>query len=119
MARPERHLHAWLERHGYDYDVATDLDLHRQPGMLAAYQAVAINGHSEYWSQPAYDGLEHYLNAGGCARVSGNSMYWRISFDPGCQVMEQRKTRTPHNAASGADHVAVAPAGPHGEQYHS
>ncbi len=118
--RLERHLHTWLDRQGYAYDVVADMDLHRDPGLLQGYDAVVVNGHSEYWSAPAYDGLERYLAGGGNSIVlSGNSMYWRVSFDAGCTVMEQRKTHTPHDAASGADSSTVAPAGPHGEQYHS
>jgi len=117
--RLERELHAWLDRHGYDYDLASDLDLHRDPGLLQRYQAVIVNGHSEYWSQSAFDGLDRYLRQGGSAIVlSGNSMYWRVSFDEDGAVMEQRKTRTPHDGQQAGDDV-VAPAGPHGEQYHS
>ena len=118
--RLELNLHHWLDQHGYDYDVATDLDLHRSPAMLNDYRAVVINGHSEYWSQPAYDGLERYLNQGGCVAVlSGNSMYWRVSFNDDCSVMEQRKTHTPHDPEAGAVSDVLAPAGEHGEQYHS
>ncbi|MFT3777986.1 MAG: LamG domain-containing protein [Ottowia sp.] len=118
--RLERQLHVWLDAHGYDYDLASDLDLHRNPDLLKGYHAVIVNGHSEYWSQPACDGLDHYLRQGGCAVVlSGNSMYWRVSFDEGCTVMEQRKTRTPHDGLPAGGDDVVAPAGPHGEQYHS
>ena len=118
--RLERHLHVWLDRHGYAYDLVTDLDLHRDPGLLGAYKTVVINGHSEYWSTPAFEGLDRYLQHGGTAVVlSGNSLYWRVSFNEDGSVMEQRKTHTPHDAHAGADSDTLAPAGPHGEQYHS
>ena len=52
----------------------TDRDLDRDPEVLRDYQAVIINGHSEYWSARAYDGLDDYLKAGGDAVVlSGNT----------------------------------------------
>ncbi|MEX2172193.1 MAG: N,N-dimethylformamidase beta subunit family domain-containing protein [Pirellulales bacterium] len=46
--RAECHAHIWLDRNGYDYDVVTELDLHRDPDMLKGYQVLFINGHSEY-----------------------------------------------------------------------
>src|SRR6185295_2716624 len=51
-ARLERHLHAWLDRNGYDYDIVADLEVHRDPSLIARHKAVIINGHSEYWSTP-------------------------------------------------------------------
>ncbi len=95
LMRGERFLHLWLDRHGYDYDVITDRDLDRNPEVLRDYQAVVINGHSEYWSARAYDGLDKYLHAGGDAVVlSGNTMFWRVSFDETDEVMEVRKYGT-------------------------
>ena len=115
--RLERCLHAWLESEGYEYDVASDLDVHQKPGLLSRYDAVVVNGHSEYWSAPALDGLESYLCRGGSLIVlSGNTMYWRVSFNEDCSVMEQRKTLTP---ADQTEDKHAAPGGCHGEQYHS
>lgn len=118
--RLERCLHAWLDRHGYAYDVVADLDLHRDPALLGRYRSVVLNGHSEYWSAPAVEGLDAYLRSGGSAVVlSGNTMYWRVSFDEAGTVMEQRKTLTPVDAHADAPDKHAAPGGPHGEQYHS
>ncbi len=95
LLRGERFLHLWLDRHGYDYDVVTDEDLDRHPELLEGYQAVFLNGHSEYWSARAYHGLDSYLKAGGAALVlSGNTMFWRVSFDDSGEVMEVRKFGT-------------------------
>lgn len=118
--RLERHLHAWLDRQGYAYDVVSDLDVHRDPGLLGRYRCVVLNGHSEYWSAPAYEGFDAYLRAGGTAVVlSGNTMYWRVSFDEDATVMEQRKTLTPDDPRPGGSGKHAAPGGAHGEQYHS
>lgn len=92
LLRGERFLHLWLDRHGYEFDVITDHDLDRNPEILEGYQAVVLNGHSEYWSIPAYEGLDNYLKSGGSALVmSGNTMFWRVSFDETGEVMECRK----------------------------
>jgi N,N-dimethylformamidase beta subunit-like, C-terminal/Concanavalin A-like lectin/glucanases superfamily len=117
-ARLELSLHVWLDRQGYAYDVVSDLDLHRDPALLNHYRTVVINGHSEYWSIPAYDGLDRYLRNGGTVVVlSGNSLCARVSFDDACTVMEQRRTQLGMGFASGID--VPSPGGAHGEQFHS
>ncbi|OUM01522.1 hypothetical protein A8M77_16050 [Variovorax sp. JS1663] len=117
-ARLERHLHVWLAREGYDFDIAADIDLHRDPAMLSRYRTVFVNGHSEYWSTPSVDGLDDYLRRGGSAVVlSGNTMYLRVSYDEDMTVMEQRKVNGPGHDESAPP--VGPPAGPFGEQYHS
>lgn len=92
LMRTERFLHVWLEQQGYNFDVVADIDLHRDPGMLRHYQTVILNGHSEYWSINALEGLDQYLTAGGTAIVlSGNTMFWRVSFNEQGSIMECRK----------------------------
>ncbi|VTU17829.1 N,N-dimethylformamidase beta subunit [Variovorax sp. PBS-H4] len=117
-ARLERRLHVWLEREGYDFDVIGDIDLHRDPSLLSRYRTVIVNGHSEYWSTPAIDGLDDHLRRGGSAIVlSGNTMYLRVSYDEDMSVMEQRKVNGPGHDESVPP--VGPPAGPFGEQYHS
>jgi hypothetical protein len=92
LMRGEQFLHRHLRTSGYEFDVATDHDLHRDPDLLTPYQAVVINGHSEYWSIPALAAFDKYLDGGGNAVVlSGNTMFWRVSYSPDGQVMECRK----------------------------
>lgn len=111
LLRGERFLHLWLDKHGYEYDVITDHDLDRNPEVLKGYQTFCINGHSEYWSARAYEGLDRYLKEGGSAVVlSGNTMFWRVSFDESGEVMECRKFGT---QIGGRKHAKV------GELYHS
>jgi hypothetical protein len=111
LARADRFAHAWLERNGYDFDLIGDLDLHRDPEVLDDYRVVVINGHNEYWSLPMYRGLEDYLRGGGRLIVlSGNTMFWRVSFDDGGTVMECRKVDAPGNQV---------PAGRRGEAWHA
>lgn len=96
LARADRFPQTWLEAQGYDYDVISDLDLHRDPEVLRGYKAFVIVGHNEYWSREMYDGVEKYLHGGGNLLVlSGNTMGWRVSFDPDCTVMECRKVDCP------------------------
>jgi hypothetical protein len=111
LMRAERFAHAWLEKQGYDFDVVTSLDLHRDPDLLKAYRALIINGHDEYWSIPMYEGVDRYLSGGGSVAVlSGNTMFWRISYDERLGVMEGRKFGP---TIGGREHAAV------GEIFHS
>jgi hypothetical protein len=93
LVRAERALHCWLEAHGYDFDVITDLDLHTDASVLEDYPVLLIGGHSEYWSVPAYKGLERYLAQGGkVIALSGNTLFWRVSYDEDLATMECRKS---------------------------
>src|SRR5262249_17150126 len=92
LTRATRFTQVWLEKNGYAYDVISDLDLHSTPDILKDYGVVIIAGHSEYWSFQAYNQVKSYLGSRGRLIVlSGNTMYWRVSFDPTGTVMECRK----------------------------
>jgi hypothetical protein len=96
LMRADRFMQVWLEKSGYDYDVISDLDLHRDPEILLGYRTFIMNGHSEYWSLPAYHGLEKYLQRGGNVIVlSGNTMLWRVSFNDDASIIECRKVDAP------------------------
>src|SRR5690606_28137207 len=96
LSRAEIFTHAWLERAGYEFDVATDLDLDQDPELLSRHRAVVINGHSEYWSAPMLDGLRRFLDGGGnVICLSGNSLFWRVSHDPETGLIECRKVDCP------------------------
>ncbi len=92
LVRSERFVEAWLEREGYPFEVVSDLDLHQEPGLLDHFAALAIVGHSEYWSDAARDGVLAYLDRGGrVLSLSGDTLAARVSFDPSLAVMEARK----------------------------
>ena len=95
LARGELFAHRWLDENGYEYDVASDHDLHLDPGQMEGYKVLIINGHSEYWSAEAYEGVDRFLRSGGAAIVmSGNTMFWRVSYDADGTAMECRKHGT-------------------------
>lgn len=77
------HLVDWLHECGYDYDVATDEDLHHEgEALLKRYDVVLTGTHHEYWSGAMLDALEHYLDAGGrLMYLAGNGFYWVTELD--------------------------------------
>ncbi|MEQ8663825.1 MAG: LamG domain-containing protein, partial [Gammaproteobacteria bacterium] len=84
----------FLELAGFDYDVITDEDLHREGvACLAPYNVVLNGTHSEYYSERMVDATEQYLGGGGRVMYLGaNGYYWVVSFrdaEPWC--MEVRK----------------------------
>jgi hypothetical protein len=103
LARADRFPQIWLEEQGYDYDVISDVDLHRDPAQLSGYKTLLVVGHNEYWSLPMYRGTDEYLRRGGNLVVlSGNSVFWRVSFNEDGSVMECRKADAPGARVPGA-----------------
>lgn len=85
---------AWLEHMGYDYEVTTDEDLHRDGiAALKPHQVVLSGTHPEYTSEEMLDATEDYIAQGGrFIYLGGNGFYWNVGFhsdDPWC--MEVRK----------------------------
>jgi len=85
---------AFLELAGFDYDVITDEDVHREGAACLAPYNVVLNGtHSEYYSEAMMDATDDYLAAGGRIMYLGaNGYYWVVAFragEPWC--MEVRK----------------------------
>ena len=84
----------WLETMGYDYDVITDEDLHREGlACLEPYNVVINATHAEYYSERMMNATEDYLGSGGrLMYLSGNGYYWVVSFRDGdMDVMEVRR----------------------------
>lgn len=111
LSRADRFTQVWLEKQGYRFDTASDVDLDRDPDIFSGYQAVLVVGHNEYWTRGTYDRMENYLTQGGhLAVLSGNSLGWRVSFNEDHTVMECRKVDCPGNQMASERR---------GEAYHS
>jgi hypothetical protein len=93
LVRPERLAETWLSREGYSFELVSDNELHNHEVALEDFSALMIVGHSEYWTDEMRAALDRYLEGGGNVLcLSGNTMYWRVSFDPANAVLEARKT---------------------------
>jgi N,N-dimethylformamidase beta subunit-like, C-terminal/Concanavalin A-like lectin/glucanases superfamily len=84
----------WMDQSGYDYEVLTDHDLHREGvDALKPYKAVINGTHPEYYSEEMLDATEDYLTSGGrLLYTGGNGYYWVTALcagDPAC--IEVRK----------------------------
>lgn len=96
LCRQDRFTQVWLETNGYDYDVLSDTDVHLDPHVLDGYKVLYVVGHSEYWSFEAMGAVSRFLDQGGSAVVlSGNTAFWRVSFNADASIIECRKGDAP------------------------
>ena len=79
----------WAEKNNVALDYCSALDLHRDPHLLAPYEALISLGHDEYWSLEMRDQVEAFIAGGGnVAFLSANTCYWQIRLD----MSEGRRT---------------------------
>lgn len=96
LCRQDRFTQTWLETHGYPYDVLSDTDVHVDPHALDGYKVLYVVGHSEYWSFEAMEHVKRFLDRGGnLIALSGNTAFWRVSFNDDASVIECRKGDAP------------------------
>jgi N,N-dimethylformamidase len=102
LCRQDRFTQTWLESQGYSYDVYSDTDLHLDPLLLEGYKVLFVVGHSEYWSFESMTAVSRFLDRGGNAIVlSGNTAFWRVSYNADATVMECRKGDAPGTQVRG------------------
>ena len=96
LCRQDRFTQVWLETQGYQYDVLSDTDLHLDPHILDGYKVLYVVGHSEYWSFEAMNAVNRFLDLGGNSIVlSGNTAFWRVSYNSDASIIECRKGDAP------------------------
>ncbi|MEU7939474.1 N,N-dimethylformamidase beta subunit family domain-containing protein [Microbispora bryophytorum] len=84
----------WLEHEGYEFDVVTDEDVHREGAdLLARYPVVLTGTHPEYMSARIFDAFDGYTLGGGrLLYLGGNGFFMNVNFDPRRPwVMENRR----------------------------
>lgn len=83
----------WLEAKGFDYDVVTDHDVHREGSeLLGQYNMVILCSHPEYYSSEMLDATEEFVGNGGRLSYTGaNGLYWVTSFPDDGSLIEVRK----------------------------
>jgi N,N-dimethylformamidase len=92
LSRADRFTQRWFEQNHYAFDALSDLDLHRNPGVLDGVKVLYMVGHSEYWTREAMQHVREFLNRGGkVVCLSGNTMYWRVTHSDDDSILECRK----------------------------
>ncbi len=77
----DTHLFSWLEHSGYEFDMVTDDDLHREGcDLLRPYQVVITCSHPEYHTSNTLDAVYEYSRSGGrLMYMGGNGFYWKVA----------------------------------------
>jgi len=74
----------WARQAGYDFDVAFDTQLDREPELLASYQVLVTAGHDEYWTAAGRRIVADHVDAGGSLTVFGaNTCWWQATVADG------------------------------------
>lgn len=94
------HLLRWLSREGIPFAMGNDDDLAERPEYVDRYPAVAVVGHSEYWTRPMRVNLERTLARGGAVLVLGGNVCWwqsRLELDAGVRRLVCYKYEAAHD----------------------
>lgn len=77
----DSHLISWLHAMDIDYDIVTDMELHRDGlSAIEGYAAVTTATHPEYHTEETLNALRDYRDTGGALNyLGGNGFYWRIA----------------------------------------
>ena len=78
----DTHLLAWLEHFGYQYDVISDDDIHREGSrLLDPYRVVMTMSHPEYHTSNTLNAISQYTTNGGrLMYMGGNGFYWKVAI---------------------------------------
>lgn len=94
----------WAESRGLDLTYVTNLDVDRDPSLLAGQKLFLSVGHDEYWSRREREAVEAALAAGtSLAFFSGNSAYWQIRLEPARDDGQPQRTQVCWKKRAGAE----------------
>src|SRR6184192_3810680 len=84
LAPAEWRLLGWLEREGFDYDFYAETQLHNGAFDLAAYRALILSVHPEYWTRPMYDRVKRWVfeQGGRLMYLAGNGLNCEVELLP-------------------------------------
>jgi N,N-dimethylformamidase beta subunit-like, C-terminal/RTX calcium-binding nonapeptide repeat (4 copies) len=78
----------FLEQNGYDVAYQADVDTARDPESLSGRRAIAVAGHSEYWSKEMRDGFDRARDSGvNLAFFGANAAYWQVRYEDGFRTI--------------------------------
>ncbi len=92
----------WAESRGLDLTYVTNVDVDREPTLLAGQRLFLSVGHDEYWSRREREGVEAALASGtSLAFFSANSAYWQIRIEPSRRDDRPGRTEVCYKARAG------------------
>ncbi|MDQ6807455.1 MAG: hypothetical protein M3065_21465, partial [Actinomycetota bacterium] len=99
----------FLERGGYPVTYTTDVGVDRDPAELTRARIVLDLGHSEYWSQRAYDAYRTARDAGvNLAFFTSDTIAWRVRYAAASSASSE-STQPDHVIIAYKEHSALDP----------
>lgn len=76
-----RPFYQWVLKNGYNADFICDDEMQDYKN-IESYKMILLAGHSEYWTRPARENFDKFVDAGKNALLlTGNTMYWQTRVD--------------------------------------
>lgn len=76
-----RPFYKWILQKGYNADFICDDEMQDYKN-IESYKMMLLAGHSEYWTRPARENFDKFVDAGKNALLlTGNTMYWQTRVD--------------------------------------
>jgi hypothetical protein len=107
----EQPLVTLIEKLGMDTNYVTDFEVHRNPSVFSATKAIAVGGHSEYWTLKMRDSIESAVASGvNLLAFGGNTAYaiTEISDREIAGRKPYREVNRPESLLLGSQYFALA-----------
>ncbi|MDP4173953.1 MAG: T9SS type A sorting domain-containing protein [Bacteroidota bacterium] len=93
-AYPQKMI-VWLEKNGYEYEVASEMDIHKNEDFLNNYNVMVSVGHDEYYTRLQRLRMLNFINRGGkLLSLSGNTCWWQIRIEDSFNSLVCYKNRS-------------------------
>lgn len=90
-------LISFLEKNGYKYEVASQLDIHNDSTLLRNYKTVVTVGHDEYYSWQLRKNITDFISSGGrYMSLSGNTCWWQVRIENGALICYKSRSLDPY-----------------------
>ncbi|MGE5401163.1 MAG: N,N-dimethylformamidase beta subunit family domain-containing protein [Ignavibacteriales bacterium] len=98
----------WLEKNNIKYELASTMDVHKDPKFLDNYDVLIVAGHDEYYSRPERMNMERFINRGGRhISLSGNTCWWQVRMEDNDNTMVCYKSNTRDPLVGKADSLVT------------
>lgn len=96
LAPAEWRLLGWMERHGFAYDYYAEMQLHDGTLDLAAYKALVICVHPEYWTREMYDRVKRWVfhDGGRLIYLGGNGLNCEVTIEGSAMTCANGRLRS-------------------------
>ena len=107
----EQPLVTLIEKLGIDTNYVTDFEVHSNPSVFSATKAIAVGGHSEYWTLTMRDSIENAVSSGVHLLAFGGNTAYAITEIKDREISGRtpyREVNRPESLLLGSQYFALA-----------